>query len=165
MAEWMKITKAAKLEKHGQIVNMLKSDHGVTHGFANLIAHQTLGGIPSVTTGGSELIDQQYAGPKADLRSVYDELEKAIKKFGKDVDVSPKKAYVSFRRNKQFAIVQPSTKTRIDVGINLKGVKPTERLEAAGSFNSMVSHRVRVSDKKDVNAELKKWLKQAYEAS
>jgi len=28
--------------------------------------------------------------------------------------------------------VQPSTKTRLDVGINLKGVAPKGRLEASG---------------------------------
>ena len=88
-----------------------------------------------------------------------------IEKFGKDIEVAPKKAYVSLRRNKQFAIIQPTTKTRVDVGINLKGVPSTDRLEDSGSFNSMVSHRVRLESKQDVDAELRKWLKQAYDAS
>jgi len=82
-----------------------------------------------------------------------------------DVEVSPKKAYVSLRRNKQFAIVQPSTKTRVDIGVNLKAAKETARLEPSGSFNSMVSHRVRVTDRVDIDKELIGWLKQAYEAS
>lgn len=164
LPQWLKITKAAKLEKHGQIVKMLKSDHGVTYGFANLIAHETLNqGKPA--SGSTDLVDAQYAGPKSDLRPIYDALMAVITKFGKDVEPAPKKAYVSVRRNKQFAIIQPSTKTRVDVGINLKGVQPTGRLEASGSFNSMVSHRVRLENKKDVDAELKKWLKQAYDAS
>ena len=66
---------------------------------------------------------------------------------------------------KQFAVIQPSTKTRVDVGINLKGVEPTNRLEKSGSFNAMVSHRVRLSAKKDVDRELLAWLEQAYAAS
>jgi hypothetical protein len=53
----------------------------------------------------------------------------------------------------------------VDVGINLKGIAPTERLEASGSFNSMVSHRVRLSEAKDVDVELVGWLKEAYEAA
>ncbi len=164
LPEWLKITKAAKLEKHGQIVKMLKTDHNVTHGFANLIAHETLNqGSPARE--GTDLVDAQYAGPKSGLRPIYDELMAVMKKFGKDVELAPKKAYVSVRRNKQFAIIQPSTKTRVDVGINLKGVTPTDRLEASGSFNSMVSHRVRLENKKEVDVELKKWLKQAYDAS
>lgn len=164
MPQWLKITKAAKLEKHGQIVKMLKSDHGVTHGFANLIAHETLNqNKPDLSE--TDLVDAQYAGPKSALRPIYDALIQIANRLGEDVEIAPKKAYVSLRRNKQFAIIQPSTKTRVDLGINLKGVKSTSRLEDSGSFNSMVSHRVRLEHKKDVNAELKKWLKQAYEAS
>jgi hypothetical protein len=67
--------------------------------------------------------------------------------------------------SKQFAIVQPSTKNRVDVGIHLKGVDPTERLEAAGSFNSMVSHRVWLTGPGDVDQELIEWLHQAYRLS
>ena len=59
---------------------------------------------------------------------IYDAVIKSVSRFGNDVEISPKKAYVSLRRNKQFAIVQPSTKTRVDVGINLKSVEPTDRL-------------------------------------
>ena len=95
----------------------------------------------------------------------YDAVVKAVESFGKDAEIAPKKAYVSFRRKKQFAIVQPSTATRVDIGINLPGAPPTDRLEASGSFNSMVSHRVRLTDAKQVNAELKKWLKAAYEGA
>ena len=41
----------------------------------------------------------------------------------------------------------------------------TERLEASGSFNSMVSHRVRLEKKSQVDAALKKWMKAAYDAA
>ena len=98
-------------------------------------------------------------------RTIYDALIACVKKFGSDVEVSPKKTYVSLRRSKQFALFQPSTATRLDVGINLKGVKPAGRLEASGSFNAMVSHRVRVESVKDVDRELEGWLKQAYESA
>ena len=54
--------------------------------------------------------------------------------FGEDVEIAPKMTYTSLRRNQQFGIVQPSTKTRIDIGINLKGYGTTERLESSGSF-------------------------------
>jgi hypothetical protein len=86
----------------------------------------------------------------------------AVAKFGGDVEVAPKKAYVSLRRSKQFAIIQPSTKTRVDVGINLKGVAAGPRLEASGSFNAMVGHRVRLSARGEVDQELIGWLQQAY---
>lgn len=158
---WLKIVKKTKLEKHGLIVKHLKSEHEITHGFANLIAAKFLeAGKPASSN--DDLVEAQYSGAKADLRPIYDALVKAIQKFGADVEIAPKKAYVSLRRNKQFGLIQPSTKTRVDVGINLKGTEPTDRLEASGSFNSMVSHRVRLESKSDVNAQLIKWLKAAY---
>lgn len=165
LAQWKKIARSSGLEKHGQIVKMLKDEHGMTHGFANLVAHETRADAQPAASKEGSPVDAQYAGDKAALRPIYDALIGAVEKFGKDVEVSPKKTYVSLRRSKQFALIQPSTKTRVDVGINLKGKEPTERLEKSGSFNSMVSHRVRLSRKSEVNAELKKWLREAYEAS
>jgi hypothetical protein len=140
---------------------MLKSEHGVTHGFANLIAHETLSG--GARAGSDDLVAAQFAGKKEALKPIYDTLLAAVGKFGNDVEIAPKKTYVSLRRTKQFALIQPSTATRLDVGLCLKGEAPTGRLEASGSFNSMCSHRVRVSSKGEVDAELKRWLRAAYD--
>lgn len=165
LAQWLKITKKAGFAKHGEIVKFLKGDHGMTHGFANLVAHKTLESDAGSAEADTDLVAAQYSGAKAELRPIYDAIAKAVAKFGKDIEFAPKKAYVSLRRSKQFAIVQPSTKTRVDVGINLKGTKATARLEASGSFNSMVSHRVRLDDAKQVDTQLIGWLKAAYGAS
>ena len=159
---WLKLVKTSGLSKHGQIVKMLKTDHGLTHGYANLVAHKALESDAGSADAGS-LIDSQYAGKKEALRPIYDALMKKVERFGKDLEVAPKKAYVSLRRKKQFAIIQPSTATRVDVGVNLKGSDPTERLEKSGSFNAMVSHRVRVESVKDVDKALIDWLKKAYD--
>ena len=164
LGAWLKLTRASKLEKHGQLVKLLKEEHGVTHGFANLIAHCSLNptnGQPSE----SELVDAQYVGKKADLRPIYEALVELVRGLGKDVELVPKKAYVSLRRKRQFGLIQPSTATRIDLGLNLKGEPATTRLEASGSFNAMVSHRVRIGAPSDLDAELKAWLKKAYAAS
>ena len=163
LPEWLKVVKAARLDKHGQIVAMLKKEHGIGHGYANLIAHQHLSGDKSA--GGDDLVAAQYAGPKADLKPIYDAVTKIVTGLGKDVEVAPKKTCVSYRRSKQFALIQPSTRTRVDLGINLKGVQPSGRLEASGSFNAMVTHRVRLEKKADVDADVKKWLKAAYDAA
>jgi predicted transport protein len=162
--EWVKIAEASKLSKAREITSFLKAEHGLTFGYANLIALKTL-----KTDAGSanedDLISAQYAGPKAQLKPIYDALLAAVQKFGGDVEVAPKKAYVSLRRKKQFACFQPSTATRMDVGINLKDAATTERLELSGSFNSMVSHRVRVTKKEEVDKELIGWLRKAYDQS
>ncbi|MCK6477232.1 MAG: DUF4287 domain-containing protein [Phycisphaerales bacterium] len=162
--QWVAIAAKTGLQKHGQLVACLKTDHGLTHGYANLVAHRTFKSAAS-DADPSDLVAAQYAGPKHALRPVYEALAEAVSEFGPDVELSPKKAYVSVRRAKQFAIFQPSTATRLDVGINLNGVAPSERLEESGSFNSMVTHRVRVGGLNDVDAQLVGWLRRAYDAA
>ena len=161
--DWLGVCNKSGLEKHGEIVKHLKTDHGMTHGFANLVAHKyreaASGGAPD------DPVAAQYAAAKAGLRPIYDALVKRVSTFGDDVEISPKKTYVSLRREKQFALIQPSTRTRVDVGINLRGADVTDRLEASGSFNAMVSHRVRLSETGDVDDELVGWLEQAYQAA
>ncbi|CAM2064587.1 DUF4287 domain-containing protein [Sulfidibacter corallicola] len=164
LEEWLAVTKTCGLEKHGQIVKWLKSEQGMTHGFASLVAHQYRASLEGSQPPAVEnLVDLQYAGPKAGLRPIYDALVAKLAAFGDDLELSPKKSYVSLRRKKQFALVQPSTKTRVDVGINLKGMAPEGRLEASGSFNQMVSHRVRLTEVGHVDDELMGWLQKAYE--
>ncbi len=165
LGEWLKILRSSGLAKHKEFVTLLKSEHGLTHGFANMIALQALRSDSQTTTDTDSLVDAQYAGAKAALRPIYEAILAAVKKFGADIEISPKKAYVSLRRSKQFAIVQPTTSTRVDVGIVLKGVEPEERLEASGSFNAMVSHRVRLAKPGDVDKELIAWLRRAYDAA
>jgi hypothetical protein len=159
--EWLGVLRASKLTKHKECVTLLKTKHGVTHGYANMIALQFLQSDSHTATDSDALVTAQYAGAKAELVPIYDAVIAAVKAFGKDVEVSPKKVYVSLRRSKQFAIVQPSTPNRVDIGLVLKGVPPKGRLEAAGSFNAMVTHRVRVSTPGEVDKELIGWLKEA----
>lgn len=163
--QWLKILSKREFQKHGEIVKWLKSENAVTHGFANLIAHSYRDAAAGDSGVAADPLESQYKGPKEALRPIYDEVIKVVSKFGKDVEISPKKTYVSLRRNKQFALVQPSTRTRVDVGINLKGQSPTARLEESGSFNAMVSHRVRITKKSEVDADLRRWLKKAYDAA
>ncbi len=164
LAEWVEIVRRSGRARHGELVNYLKDEHGLTHGYANLVVHTALQSAAGASDGAA-LVDAQYAGAKAGLRPVYEALVAAVRGFGDDVVVAPKKANVSLRRNKQFALLQPSTATRLDVGINLKDEPPAGRLEASGSFNAMVSHRVRVTSAGEIDAELLGWLRKAYEAS
>lgn len=162
LPEWLKIVKASGTAKHGEIVKMLKADHGMTHGYANLVAHRALASSADMADG-DDLVAAQYSGKKAGLKPVYDKLAAAVAAFGPDVELAPKKTYVSLRRKKQFGLIQPSTATRVDVGINLGDTPPDGRLEASGSFNSMVSHRVRVGSEAEIDDALIAWLKAGYE--
>lgn len=161
---WIGVVNQSGLTKHTHILKMLKSDHGFTHGFANMVALKAKEARETAAAGGEiDLVANQYSGAKSDLKPIYEKIMAEVEGFGSDIEVAPKKNYVSLRRNKQFAIVQPSTKTRVDVGLNLNDVEPDGRLEKSGSFNSMVSHRVRLEDAGQVDDELIAWLRQAYE--
>jgi hypothetical protein len=163
--DWARALKKSGASRHGEMVKWLKEE-GVTHGYANLIAHKVLrSDAVSQASGGADLVAVQYAGKKAALRPVYDRIVSKVRAFGDDVELSPKKAYVSLRRSRQFGLLQPSTADRLDVGLNLKGTAPRGRLEASGSFNAMCTHRVRVGTLAEVDAELIGWLKKAYESA
>jgi predicted transport protein len=165
LTDWYKIVASSGAEKHGEIMKVLKGEHGVTHGYANTITilyrDQAAGGAPAE----QDLLSSQYTGAKAGLKSVYDALISGVSRFGSDIEIAPKKTYVSLRRSKQFAIVQPSTSSRIDLGLNLKGTDATERLEGGKVFSGMCTHLVRLSSSTDVDAEVVGWLKQAYDQS
>lgn len=164
MPEWLALTATSGKSKHGELVAWLKASHGLTHGFANLIAHYTLkSDAGSIIADGGDLIGAMFAGDKAALRPIFDALMTAIRAFGSDIEESPKKGYLSLRRTTQFATLHPSTKSRFDVGLKLKGVPPAGRLEAAGSWNAMVTHRVKLAAATDVDADVVGWLRQAYE--
>ena len=164
MADWLKIVSASGLEKHGAIVKLLKTDHGMTHGFANLVAHTALKSAASTTDESSDdLVAAQYSGAKADLKPIYDAVIAHVQTLGVDVEIAPKKASVSLRRSKQFALVTPATKTRVDLGINIKGKEPVGRLEA--SKNAMCTHVVKLAAVGELDDEVKGWLKEAYSAA
>lgn len=155
---WFDVIDQSGLTKHGQKVAYLKSEHGLGHGYANTLVHLAT----QRTEVGNETVDlvgAQYRG-KEQLRPIHDAVITAVSGFGDDVEIAPKKTSVSLRRSKQFALIEPATKTRVDIGINLKGDEPTERLLAAGG---MCTHKVRVSDVAEVDDELIGWLREAYE--
>lgn len=161
--EWVAIARSKNFAKHGEIVAFLKTEYQIGHGFANLVAHTTLQSDANSLSETTDLVAEQYKD-KNELFGIYQNLMAEILKFGPDVEIAPKKAYVSLRRNKQFALLQPSTKTRLDIGLSLKGVAPQGKLETAGSFNTMCSHRVRIEQAADVTPEVIGWLRLAYEA-
>ena len=160
--DWVAKARASGIGKHKALVDHLKSAEGLTHGYANSVALRTFG-TDAGAIGEEALMEAMFAGPKAGLRPIHDRLTAFIQGLGGDVEFAPKKGYVSVRRAKQFAILQPSTKDRFDLGLNLKGVEPAGRLEASGSFNAMVSHRVRLTGLDEVDGEVEAWLRDAWE--
>ena len=161
--DFRKLTEKKGLVKSREIVAWLKEEYGLGYGHAGAIYYM-IAHADDVKASTEDRIEKLFAGKKGKWHKAYDALEERVCKFGPDVEVAPNMTYINLcRGSKKFAIVQ-TTADRLDIGIKLKGVKPTERLEAAGSWNAMVTHRVRISDPKEINTEVLAWLKQAYDA-
>ncbi len=158
MDAWVALVKASGHERHTAIMAWLKAEHGFSHGNANLVALISKRG--SVAGGGDELVDAMYAGPKATLRPFHDRVIELTRSFGDDVELAPKQTYISLRRSKQFGTVGPGSGGRLEIGLNLKGVEPVGRLEAAGG---MCTHRVRLSSTDELDKDVIGWLRDAYE--
>jgi len=159
LSDWIGIVRASGLEKHGQVLAMLKADYGLGHGNANLIAlkaREADAGGPSTE---EVIVSAHYAGRNASLRPAYEAVVEAVRGFGEDVELAPKKTYVSLRRRRQFGQVGPAA-GQLEVCLNLPGTAPTERLRA---ISGMATHRVRISDAAGIDDELIGWLREAYE--
>lgn len=163
LAHWIKVVHATNIEKHKAIINYLKEEYGFTYGYANFVAHKSKKS-DAASNDANDLLANQYKG-KESLKPIYDKLVAAIEKFGSDITQTPKKSAVSMIRKKQFALIKPATKTRIDLGLKIKGKPTTDRLENSGPFGSMCTHRVRLTIPEEVDSELISWLLEAYEGA
>lgn len=162
LEEWTRIINSSGLSKHGELVNLLKEKHGITHGNANVLVHFAKQSHAGAEGNDTDWISEQYRG-KENLKPWYDKIMNDVGQFGPDIEIAPKKTYVSLRRKKQFALIQPSTKDRLDVGLNIKGLAPSGIALAAGSWNAMCTHRIKVEEEKMINKELLDWFKKAYD--
>ncbi|CAL2087520.1 DUF4287 domain-containing protein [Tenacibaculum sp. 190524A05c] len=158
--EWKAILKEKEFTKHSEGVKYLKTEHNVTHGFANTIV--TLSKEENNTP--DDLVSIQYKG-KEILFPIYEKLIEFVKTLGDDVTITPKKGSVSIIRKRQFVLIKPATKTRIDLGFKLKDKPTTDRLENSGPFGTMCTHRVKLSTISEIDEELKNWILEAYSKS
>jgi len=160
LEDWIEILDKENFDKHSVAVKFLKIEYGVTHGFANtIVTLSTEQNKPK-----EDLVLNQYSS-KESLIPIYKMLISSVSKFGDDVVVTPKKGSVSLIRKRQFALIKPATKTRIDLGLKLKDVEVQGRLENSGPFGTMCTHRVQLQSISDINPEVLKWLSIAYEKS
>lgn len=166
LTELTAIVKDSGLARHGELVGMLKATLGMGHGDANTLVHVVLKSTGQSAAQGlsaDQVLDGLYAGPKTALRPIHDRVLAAIRKFG-DFEEAPKKTYVSYRRKKQFAMIGPATNTRVEVGLNAKGLKATDRLQELPA-GQMCNYKVKLTNAHEVDAELIAWIKTAFEAA
>ena len=164
LEQWITIVRAKKISKHSEIIKFLKQEHSFTHGFANLIALKTRESDADSFKNKDDLVDLQYKG-KEHFKSLYDKLVAEIEQFGNNIEIAPKKAYVSLRTKKQFAILNPVTKSRFEIGLIIKDQKGEGVLEEIKTSNSMCSHKINLSSIEEINHEVMNWIKIAYKKS
>jgi hypothetical protein len=163
MGHWSRIIERSGLTKHNDVVAMLKVDHGMTHGAAHRVSLVSRGAGRRDEGAEADRIEALFQGRRAQLRPLYDKLILAILRFGDDIQMVPKKRYVSIRRGAQFAMIQPATATRIDLGLILKGTPTTSRFESSQGWNSLFTHRVRITEARQIDAALRARLRDAYD--
>jgi Domain of unknown function (DUF4287)/Domain of unknown function (DUF5655) len=163
-ADFKALASAKGLVKHSEIIMWLKTDFGLGHGHANAIA-AVLKNPDFGMQSSSDKLEKVFMGSKAIWKSAFETLFEKIKVFAPDVELAPTDTYISLLKNKKkFGIVQPSSKDCLDIGIKLKTLTETPRLELAGTWNAMVTHRVKIGHENELDSELLGWLEQAYQA-
>jgi predicted transport protein len=160
LIEWVDFAKANNKRKHSETVNWLKENYNLGLFFADLIVHKA-----NRTDAGSisdeELIELQYKG-KENLKLIYDQILEEILSLGNDIEVAPKKGYVSLRRKKQFACLKPATKSRFELELIIKGQEPSGILEAINGAGAMCTHKIKIENESQMNSEIFNWIKVAY---
>jgi hypothetical protein len=114
-----------------------------------------------------QYVENQYTGPKEKLRPIYGELLRLGKSLGSDVKACPCKTIVPLYRQHVFAQIKPTTNSRIDLGFALakyKGKLPKRIIDTGGlAKKDRITHRIEIIAARDIDGEVKQWLKTAYD--
>jgi hypothetical protein len=170
LPDWLKLVTAQKLDERRAIMAWLKQAHSLGMSSAMLIAEAATAGADALSAEGylraaPGYVEALFAGPKAALRPLYDELADLALGLGRDVKLSPTKTIVPLYREHVFAQLKPATRTRLDLGLALGGLKAKGRLIDTGGFakKDRITHRIGIEKAADIDVETKDWLKRAYE--
>ena len=169
--EWLKFIKKSGPKTEQERREWLKKEHGMGTNSAWWLAERAEGkggedGDPEAYLKAAEgYVETMFAGPKASLRPIYDALLKLGLSVGKDAKACPCQTIVPLYRNHVFAQIKPTTQTRIDFGFALKDLKATGRLIDTGGFakKDRITHRIAITQLADIDDEVKRWLRHAYE--
>jgi hypothetical protein len=166
LAEWIEVLRTQSIAVRKEKIAWLKAEHGLGHVQAEMVVWHDERPADYVAKSDDELFDAQYAGVKAHLRPVGERLVALIRGVGPDVSLGYRDMYVGASRKKQFAAVQPTNRTRVDLGLRLKDVPGAEALEPAkGVGGGSITHKLSYSSLEEIGPEAEAWIRKAYEAA
>ena len=168
LAEFKEIARKSGLQKHGELRSMFMEKFGLGHGDANALVHavnDSDGMRKAIATGAStdSVLDGIYTGTKSALRPIHELLIQHIDGFG-PFEVVPKKGYVSLRRARQFAMIGPGTRMRLELGLNNRALRGDARLEEQPA-GGMCHFKVFLTSADEVDDTILDWVRQAYDAA
>jgi hypothetical protein len=110
-------------------------------------------------------VEAMFSGPKEALWPVYDALVEVVQRLGDDVKVCPARTMVPVYRTHLFAQIRPATRTRVDLGVALGTTRTPPRLVPTGGLEKgdRITHRIALGRPEEVDAEVRRWLRIAYE--
>jgi hypothetical protein len=170
--EWLEVVKQSGPKTEKQRIEWLKQEFKLGTNSAWWIAERA-GGKAAETDDpeaylrvAEQYVEQMYSGRKAVLRPLYDKLLALGLSMGKDAKACPCETMVPLYRRHVFAQIKPTTQTRINMGFALGALKAEGRLVETGGFarKDRITHRIPVSVPTDIDNEVKRWLRVAYEA-
>jgi len=106
--------------------------------------------------------DALYTGPKAHLRPIHDAALGALLDLGDDVEIEGRASYITLRRARQFALLVPATKTRVDLGLRFRSEPEHPRLAKAKGLGQC-THKVGLGSIDEIDDELIGLMRLAYE--
>lgn len=169
--EWVKFIKKSGPKTEQERAAWLKTEHGLGTNYAGWLAERAEGkggedgDAEAYLRAAEGYVEKMFAGPKGSLRPIYDALLKLGLGLGKDVKACPCQTIVPLYRKHVFAQIKPTTQTRIDLGFALKDLRASGRLIDTGGFakKDRITHRIAITSVKDIDDEVKSWLRAAYE--
>lgn len=169
--EWLSLVKKEGPPTEKKRRDWLKSKHGLGTNSAWWIAERSLGKSGEDDTPEAYLatagryVEEMFAGGKDSLRPLYDRLLDLGLSLAPDVKACPCKTIVPLYRNHVFAQIKPTTRTRIDLGLSLGKMKTPKRLIATGGLakGDRITHRIEIAKLSDIDADVKRWLRTAYD--
>lgn len=112
-----------------------------------------------------QYVEAMYRGPRQNLRPLHDKLIELALSLGDAIRICPCKTIVPLYRKHVFAEIRPASNTRIDLGFALHDEPFTARLSDTGGAakKNRITHKVALSKLTDIDLQVRRWLKQAYE--